>query len=198
MNDNLQELVFILEQSASIKDHLEDATKSFKKLIADQKKLPLQTNITVNIFGSEYETMFDGTPIDKVKFSRQSLPTSGVCPFIDSAVKSIDDVGVRLSNTPEEERPSRVIVTIVTLNRDNASKKHTFEELAERINHQTEVYKWQFYLITDFSINMEKLDISEDNTIILKKSQPDAFKNAYEELNQKITELRTASQNTDA
>ena len=126
MNDNLQELVFVLEQSASIKDNLESATKNFKKFIADQKKLPLQTN-----------------------------------------------------------------VTIVTFNRDNASKKHTFEELAERIRHQTEVYKWQFYLITDFSINMEKLGISEENTIILKKSQPDAFKTAYEELNDKITALRT-------
>ena len=197
MNDNLQELVFVLDQSASIKDHLEDATKAFKKLIADQKKLPQQTNVTIDLFGSEYNTLFDGTPIDKVKFTKEPFATSGVTTLIDSAVKAIDDVGVRLSNTPEQDRPSRVIVTIVTFNRDNASKKHTFEELAERIKHQTEVYKWQFYLITDFSINMEKLGISEDDTIILKKSEPDAFKNAYEELNQKITELRTAGQNTE-
>ena len=196
MNDNLHELVFILDQSASIKDHLETAEKSFKKLISDQKKLPLQTNITTDIFGSEYVTLFDGLPIEKVKFTQKLFPTSGVCPLIDSAVKAIDDVGVRLSNTPEPERPCRVIVTIVTFNRDNASKKHTFEELAEIIKHQTEVYKWQFFLITDFSINMEKLSISEDHTIILKKDQKDAFKNAYNELNQKITALRTADQNT--
>ena len=197
MNDKLQELVFILEQSASIKDHLESATKSFKKLISDQKKLPLQTNVTVDIFGSEYVNVFDGQPIEKLKFTKQLFPTSGVCPLIDSAVKAIDDVGVRLSSTPEDDRPSKVIVTIVTFNRDNASKKHTFEELAERIKHQTEVYKWQFFLITDFSINMEKLGISEENTIILKKDDTDAFKHAYAELNQKITELRTAAQNTD-
>ena len=197
MNDNLQELVFILDQSASIKDHLETATKSFKKLISDQKKLPLQTTVTTDLFGAEYDAIFDGTPIEKVKFTKEPFPTSGVCPLIDSAVKAIDDVGVRLSNTAEENRPSKVIVTIVTFNRDNASKKHTFEELAERIKHQTEVYKWKFYLITDFSINMEKLGISEDDAIILKKDNPDAFKEAYAELNQKITELRTAAQNTE-
>ena len=195
MNDNLQELVFILDQSASIKDHLETAAKSFKKLISDQKKLPMQTTVTIDIFGSEYVTLFDGLPIEKVKLPQSSFPTSGVCSLIDSAVKAIDDVGVRLSNTAEEDRPSKVIVTIVTFNRDNASKKHTFEELAERIKHQTEVYKWKFYLITDFSINMEKLGIGEDDTIILKKDNPDAFKNAYEELNQKITALRTPAQN---
>ena len=191
MNENLHELVFILDQSASIKDHLESASKSFKKLISDQKKLPLQTNVTTDIFGSDYVTLFDGLPIEKVKFTQKIFPTSGVCPLIDSAIKAIDGVGERLSNTPEQDRPSRVIVTIVTFNRDNASKKHTFEELAERIRHQTEVYKWQFYLITDFSINMEKLGISEENTIILKKNQKDAFQTAYEELNSKITALRT-------
>ena len=192
MNDNLQELVFILDQSASIKDHLETASKSFKKLISDQKKLPRQTNLTVNIFGSDYVTLCNGLPAEKVKLTQKLFPTSGVCPLIDSAVRSIDDVGERLSKTPEEERPSKVIVAIVTFNRDNASKKHTFEELAERIRIQTEVYKWKFYLITDFSINMEKLGISEDDTIILKKSNPDAFKEAYGELNKKITALRTA------
>ena len=191
MNENLHELVFILDQSASIKDHLESAAKAFKKLIADQKKLPLQTNVTTDIFGSEYVTLFNGLPIEKVKFTQKIFPTSGVCPLIDSAIRAIDSVGERLSNTPEQDRPSRVIVTIVTFNRDNASKKHTFEELAERIKHQTEVYKWQFYLITDFSINMEKLGISEENTIILKKNQKDAFQAAYEELNGKITALRT-------
>lgn len=190
MNDNLQELVFILDQSASIKDHLETASKSFKKLISDQKKLPVQTNVTTNIFGSDYVTLFNGLPIEKVKFTQKLFPTSGVCPLIDSAVRSIDAVGERLSNTPEQDRPSKVIVTIVTFNRDNASKKHTFEELAERIRVQTEVYKWKFYLITDFSINMEKLGIAEDDTIILKKSDPDAFKTAYGELNKKITALR--------
>ena len=197
MNDNLHELVFILDQSASVKDYLESATKGFKKLISEQKKLPLQTNVTADMFGGEYDTIFDGTPIEKVKFTKEPFPTSGVCSLIDAAVKSIDDVGVRLSNTPEPERPCRVIVSIVTFNRDNASKKHTFEELAERIKHQTEVYKWKFYLVTDFSINMEKLGINEDDTIILKKNDPDAFKNAYDELNAKITALRTADNNTE-
>lgn len=192
MNDHLHELVFILDQSASIKDHLETATKNLKKLISDQKKLPVQTNVTANVFGSDYVTVCDGLPIEKVKLTQKLFPTSGVCPLIDSAVRAIDDVGVRLSNTTEDDRPSRVIVVIVTFNRDNASKKHTFEELAEIIRHQTEVYKWQFFLITDFSINMEKLGISEDHTIILKKDQQDAFKNAYKELNDKITALRMA------
>lgn len=198
MNSNLHELIFIMDQSAEIKDKLEEATNEFKKLISAQKKLPVKANLTADIFGSEYLTAFDNVPLEKVKFTKDPpFPTSGECPLIDSAVKAIDDVGIRLNATWENDRPSKVIVTIVTFGRDNASKKHTYEELAEIIKHQTEVYKWTFFLMTDFSINMEKLGIPEDNTIIIKKKEEGAFKKAYEELNEKLTALRTPKEETE-
>lgn len=56
---------------------------------------------------------------------------------------------------------------------------------------QRDVYKWQFYLITDFSINMEKLGISPDDTFILRRDEKDAtLAQAYKELNERVTELR--------
>lgn len=196
MNSNLHELIFILDQSAEIKDRLEEAMNGFKGLVSAQKKLPVKANLTTDIFGSEYLTVFDNVPLEKVKFTTDLFPTSGVCPLIDSAVKAIDDVGIRLNDTWENDRPSKVIVTIVTFGRDNASKKHTYEELAEIIKHQTEVYKWTFFLMTDFSINMEKLGIPEDNTIIIKKKEEGAFQKAYDELNEKLTALRTPENET--
>lgn len=196
MNSNLHELVFIMDQSIEIKDKLEEAVNEFKHFVSAQKKFPINANLTVDIFGSEYQTVFDNVPLEKVKFTKDPFPVSGECPLIDSAVKAIDDVGIRLNATWENDRPSKVIVTIVTFGRDNASKKHTYEELAEIIKHQTEVYKWTFFLMTDFSINMEKLGIPEDNTIIIKKKENDAFKKAYAELNEKLTSLRTPAEET--
>ena len=191
MDNNLHELVFVLDHSAEIKDLYDDAEKGFKALIASQKKAGASTSVTLNIFGSEYINVFDNTPIEKVKLSKEIFPLSGVCSLIDSAEKAIYDVGERLNRTYEGCRPSKVIVTFVTFGRDNASKKHTYDELAEIIKRQTEVYKWSFFLITDFSINMEKMNIPEDNTIILKKNKPDCFTRAYEELDKKISSLRT-------
>ena len=101
----------------------------------------------------------------------------------------MDDIGVRLTNTPEEERPSKIIVTIVVFGRDNASKSCTYEKLREMIALQRDVYKWQFYLLTDFSINMEKLGIAEDDTIIIKHVNGDWFKEPFAELSDKIVGL---------
>lgn len=197
MDNNLHELIFVLDQSAEITNQYEDAQRGFKALINAQKNAKTNTNVTLDFFGSEYVTVCDGISINDVKFSEELFPLGGVCPLIDSAVKAIDDVGIRLNRTYENCRPSKVIVTLVTFGRDNASKKHTYNELAEIIKHQTEVYKWSFFLLTDFSINMEKLNIPEENTVIVKKNEKDGFKKAYEELNEKITALRdkTASEN---
>lgn len=190
MNNNLHELIFVLDQSAEIKDQYKDAERGFIELIEAQKKAKTDTAVTVNVFGSEYLTVCDNTPIEKFKTSEKLFPLSGVCPLIDSAKKAIFDAGERLNRTYEGCRPCKVIVVMVTFGRDNASKKHTYAELAEVIRHQTEVYKWSFFLLTDFSINMEKMNIPEDNTVIVKKSEPNAFIKAYLELNEKITALR--------
>ncbi|MBD5116071.1 MAG: hypothetical protein HDT48_00980 [Ruminococcaceae bacterium] len=190
MDNNLHELVFIFDQSTEIEKQYTDAQKGFIALIDAQKKAKTNTNVTIDVFGSEYLNVCDGVSINDVKFADELFPLSGVCPLTDSAVKAIDDVGIRLNRTYENCRPSKVIVTIVTFGRDNASKKHTYDELAEIIRRQTEVYKWSFFLLTDFSINMEKLNIPEDNTVIVKKNETDGFKKAYEELNEKITALR--------
>lgn len=191
MKENLHELVFILDQSASIKENYDDALSGFKKLIAEQKKLACSANVTINAFGKGIIPIMENKPIEKVRFNKNLFPDSGVCPMIDSVMKTIDDVGERLSNTPEDERPAKVIVTIVTFGRDNASKKHTYDQLAEKIQLQSGVYKWKFYLVTDFSINMEKLGINEDDTMIIHRDDKETFKAAYAELNEKMTAHRT-------
>lgn len=197
MNNNLHELVFVLDQSAAIEPFYAEAEKGFQAMIASQEKSETMTNVTIDVFGDQYLTFFDNTPIKELDLSKKLFPCSGVCPMIDSAIKAIDDVGIRLNRTYEGSRPSKVIVTIVTFGRDNASKHNTFNDLAEIIRVQTEVYKWSFFLLTDFSINMEKLNIPEENTVIVKKNEPKAFINSFAELNEKITALRskTASEN---
>lgn len=190
MNNNLHELVFLFDQSSTISDLYGEAQKGFKNLIESQKKCLTDTNVTISIFGNEYENVSDNIPISKVKISMEPLELSGTCPFVDSSVRIIDEVGARLSRTYEDARPSKVIVVLVNFGRDNASKSYTYDQLAEKIKHQTEVYKWSFYLLTDFSINMEKLGIPEENTFIVKLSEKNSFASEYQKLSDSILSLR--------
>lgn len=191
MNSNLHELIFLFDQSSKISELYGEAQKGLKNLLDSQKKCPADTNVSMYMFGSGYAKIAENIPIAKLKINKEPFGLSGVCPFVDSSVRLIDEIGERLGRTPEDSRPSKVIVILINFGRDNASKKYTYARLAERIKHQTEVYKWSFYLLTDFSINMEKLGIKEENTFIVKFSEKQSFIGEYQNLSDSITKLRT-------
>ena len=163
--------------------------KVIKAFAGDLKKIEdKELRVSGLTFGAVDETRIVDKPLKKIHISELVLHNdgSGKCPMLDKTATLMDDIGVRLTNTPEEERPSQMILTIVVFGRDNASKKFTYDQVREMIAHQRDIYKWKFFLMTDFSINMEKLGIAEDDTILIKKSEENWMKKPFEELSEKM------------
>ena len=191
MKDNLVQLLFAFDYALIPPGHGEEASKALKNFNAALKKTDKEIRVSAISFNDGEEIKIVNQPIEKIKpikFNNDKNGT-GACSMLDKTSKMMDDIGVRLTNTPEEERPSQIVVTIIVFGRDNASKRCTYEQLRDMIAHQRDVYKWKFYLVTDFSINMEKLGIAEDDTIMIKHSKNDWFKEPFAELANKITEL---------
>lgn len=153
------------------------------------KQTGKEIRVSAISFNEGEEIKIVNQPLEKIKLPQIGACTEagGACSMLDKTSKLMDDIGIRLTNTAEEERPSRIILTIVVFGRDNASKHCTYERLREMIAHQRDVYNWKFFLVTDFSINMEKLGIAEDDTIIIKHTNGDWFKEPFEQLSEKIT-----------
>lgn len=57
---------------------------------------------------------------------------------------TIDTVGNRLKQTPENQRPSNVLVLVITDGRENASREYKHDAVMAKIKHQTAKYNWQF------------------------------------------------------
>ena len=191
MKENLTQLLFSFDYALVPPGHGDEALKALKNFASAVKATNKEIRVSAISFNDGAEIKIVNTPIDKVKFPKlgAGAKAGGACSMLDRTSKLIDDIGVRLTNTPEEERPSQIILTILVFGRDNASKSCTYERLREMIAHQRDVYKWKFYLITDFSINMEKLGIAEEDTIILKHVKGDWFKEPFAELSDKIVAL---------
>ena len=156
MKDNLTQLLFAFDYALIPPGHGDEASKALKQFVSEVKKTKKELRVSAISFNEGEEIKIVNQPIDKVKLPKFgiSATSTGACSMLDKTSKMMDDIGVRLTNTPEEERPSKIIVTIVVFGRDNASKSCTYEKLREMIALQRDVYKWQFYLLTDFSINM--------------------------------------------
>ncbi len=193
MKDHFTEMLFAFDCGSESETQSEEAVKAFRAFVNAQKKLGGEANLTGVTFNNDVRTVFSNKPIQKIggKDYRFDLSNGrGECRMLDAASFLMDSVGVRLNDTPEEERPSLVICMINVFGRDNASKKCTYERLAEMIALQRDVYKWKFFLMTDFTINMEKLGIAPDDTIVIHRDLPDMFAPAYQELSARIAQLR--------
>ncbi len=188
MKDNLKQLLFAFDYALIEPGHGDEAAKALKNFSSELKKVNKEIRVSAISIGDGDVIKIVNQPLEKVKLPKFGTVSSstGACSMLDKTSKMMDDIGVRLTNTAEEERPSKIIVTIIVFGRDNASKNCTYERLREMIALQRDVYKWKFFLMTDFSINMEKLGIAEDDTIIIKHVKGDWFKQPFEELSEKI------------
>ena len=190
MNKDLTLQIFAFDCNAIPEEHHDEAVKAIKQFGAALRATGRQQNVSGIRFTRSQELRVKNEPLSKFKVKNMLYNDgSGVCCMLDQASNIMNEVGVRLSNTPEEERPSQVIMTIIVFGRDNASVHCTYENLREMIALQRDVYKWKFFLMTDFTINMEKLGIAEDDTILIKKSETSWFARPFAELTEKMVEI---------
>jgi uncharacterized protein YegL len=69
---------------------------------------------------------------------------SGLTAMNDGIGIAIDKIGKWLADMPEEERPSKNLVVIMTDGEENSSKEYTLSKVQDMIKHQTDVYNWTF------------------------------------------------------
>ena len=77
----------------------------------------------------------------------------GGCTAMNDAIATtINKIGKWLSEMPEEDRPSKNLIVIMTDGEENSSKEYTLAKVQEMIKHQTEKYDWTFvYMGMDIS-----------------------------------------------
>jgi len=195
MNNKLTLQLFAFDCNAISVERHDDALRAIKKFGAALRKTGREQHCSGIRFVRDSDVRICDLPLQKFKMDKIGVQNdgTGACALLDRASQLMYEEGVRLNDTPEPERPSQVIMTIIVFGRDNASVNCTYEKLREMIALQRDVYKWKFFLMTDFTINMEKLGIAEEDTIIIKKDEKNMFARPFEELTEKMVELLNAA-----
>jgi len=143
MNQNLTEIVFILDRSGSMAGLENDTIGGFNGFVKNQAAQG-QTSLTTVLFDDRYEILHNGIDAGDVVLTGEEYFTRGNTALLDAVGKTINDVGKRLRETPEDQRPGKVIFVITTDGLENASRKFGYDEVKRMITHQTEKYKWEF------------------------------------------------------
>ena len=148
MKKNLTEMVFILDRSGSMSHLAEDTIGGFNSMIEQQKKEDGDAYITTVLFDHEYEMLHNHVDIKDVEpITSEEYYARGMTALLDALGRTINSVGERLNNTPEDERPEKVIFVVTTDGFENASREFTRSQVKDMIEHQQEKYSWTFMFL---------------------------------------------------
>ena len=117
----------------------------------------------------------------------------GSTALLDAVGKTIDAVGERLAATAESERPSQVIISILTDGYENASQTYSKPKVAEMIKHQTEKYNWAFEFQAanmDAFAAAKELSIAPDR-VVQFEATGEGVREAFDQQSQRISAMRT-------
>lgn len=148
MKKDLTEIIFILDRSGSMSRLTKDTIGGYNSYIENQKKENGEALITTVLFDNEYEILHNGVNINDIKpLTDKEYFARGTTALLDAIGKTISDVGARLNNTPEDEKPEKVIMIITTDGQENASIEYSKQQIKEMIEEQTNKYNWQFIFL---------------------------------------------------
>lgn len=169
MKKNYTHLVISLDRSGSMISIKKDIIPGFNEFIKKQKEAKGKCTVTLVQFDDVYEKIFDFADLNEfIELNEQNYTPRGSTALIDSMCKLIEETGKKLSSMEEKDRPEKVLFLSITDGEENASREFTNEDLKSKIQHQEDIYKWQFVYIganQDAFVNAQKYGMNLNSTM---------------------------------
>jgi len=168
--NNTTEIAFILDQSDSM-ESIKPGTLEGVNAFLDQQKqensaYPVRFSLT--LFNTTIETPHSSVLVTEVpSLNGETYRPSGSTALLDAIGRTIDELGSRLAAMSEADRPAKVIVAIMTDGEENSSRIFSWDQISEKIKHQTDVYKWEFLFMganQDAIANASRINISVESS----------------------------------
>jgi uncharacterized protein YegL len=194
MKEGFTEIVSLVDRSGSMQSILDDAIGGFNIFLAAQQRQPSEAELSLILFDHEYQVVHQAVDIQQVEpLNQDTYVPRGSTALLDAVGKTIDAVGERLAATPESERPSQVIVSILTDGYENASQTYSKPKVAEMIKHQTEKYNWAFEFQAanmDAFAAAKELSIAPDRVVQFEATSQ-GVREAFAQQSQRISAIRS-------
>ena len=148
MKKDYTHICIVLDASGSMSSIESDIKGSFNTFLDKQREEPGKTVFDLFQFSSEVERLVKSADLALFKDDLMAKYTCSGCTALNDAVcTAIDTMGREFAEMPETERPENVLCVIITDGQENASKKFTTADVKKRIEHQQDVYKWEFLFL---------------------------------------------------
>jgi hypothetical protein len=163
MKTGYTHIAALIDASGSMQKVQQDTLGGFANFLAEQRKVPGECSITLATFNDHYHLVYSDVPLAHVAdLTAETYKCVGWTSLNDSLAKLILEVGHKLAAKPEHERPSKVIIVILTDGQENASKEYVgaagLKALADMVSHQTTKYQWSFCFL---GANLDSFSVAQ-------------------------------------
>ena len=137
------QIVCILDRSGSMSSIMSDSIGGFNTFLKQQKELKDEATLTVALFDDKYDLLYDNVDVKKAEelTSKIWFPR-GTTALYDAIGKTINNVKATHARLGDE-RPSKVLVCIVTDGMENASHEYKLDTIKKLIK-ECENDDWNF------------------------------------------------------
>lgn len=140
-NPDYRHYVLIIDRSGSMAKIREDAQGGIRQFVKDQGELPGQATLSLYQFDTEHDTVYDFADLKSAE--RYTLVPRGGTALLDAVGFAVTQVGEKLAAMPEDDRPGKVIVLIVTDGDENRSCEYARDQVKALLVQQQDAYGWQ-------------------------------------------------------
>ena len=171
MKEDYTHVSVILDRTGSMESIRDDTIGGFNTFLEEQKAQKGTATLTLVQFDSQdpYEVIHRFKPIKDVpELTRETYVPRASTPLLDALGRGINDLENSLANLKEEERPSQVMMVVITDGCENASREFRRDQIKKMVDEKTDKDGWQFvFLSADLSAIGDAMSVGIDKDAIL-------------------------------
>lgn len=148
MKKGYTHIAMVLDRSGSMAAIASDMIGGVNQFLLAHRNAPGECTGTLVQFDHMIETLAEGKRITEIEpLTPHTYVPRGSTALYDAVGRTIAQTGDWLMHKPEAERPEKVIFAIITDGLENVSSEYNRAKVFDMIQHQREVYKWEFVFI---------------------------------------------------
>lgn len=147
MNTELTEIAVVLDRSGSMAGIKDDMEGGLWTTITEQHGLPGKCRVSLYQFDDKWEAVYEGKSSGDITQEDCRLVPRGSTALNDAVVKSLAAMEDRILKEPEDERPAKVAVIVITDGQENASRENKKKDARDAIERATDKFGWKFVFL---------------------------------------------------
>lgn len=184
----------VLDESGSMEAYREAAIGGYNELLENQRNVDAGSVMLVHTtFNDQYPPTLTVEDLDSAEpLDETSYRPRGRTALLDAVGFTIDAMRERFDEMAEDERPSDVLVAVITDGKENASEEYTELKVRAMTQYQQDEQDWEFVYIgagiDDFT-DARSMGISGRHTS-KRRGSAAGIRRAYEQISSATTSMR--------